>query len=586
MSRLLKFCLVLCCFWSAIPAHALLVSTHCKLLISRVISYSHPKRELKSIANFRVGTLNLTDLHFNETREGIKGPKTDEQMDRLGTTILNSKSDLIVLQEVIEKDALVRLVKENLDYQYDIFFTDTNDGANRAIAYLVKKDLPLQVNLYSNRNHPSYFTAPGARPDPVFSRNFPFLEIRTMEQSSESTPLLTVFGTHYSRIVSGEPQRSIQRAEQIRTSADILKEYEELYPRKPFIVLAGDFNANITRADNFEDLRRVGMVDTAALMGVPVRDRISHVQGKKLDGIMVNSAFVDPAAPNKKLVTRSKVHNYENSRDQTVITVDDQSPHMPSTHFLVTADLQFPAIYKATIEAPATLAAAPQKRTDKVKVSSAAAEPPKPSATEVAKRINEFIETTFLENDVMRLPDGNHPGLSAEAKKSEAELRELLESTWDNDELWSGLDVDSLRLVGELRARSEPKVVTAESAFNKLVKGLDLSEQQKTAVSKVEVPDQVMGDLEALNQRDRERVVSQIFLRIGLNGRTGMWKDWGTDTVLGSERIQLQNIEYRVLFKLHNGRSRIMMIVPENDLKRLPARVREIESSLPQLLMR
>lgn len=547
-------------------------SYRCLRLYQRVIAETHAKRDLKSISTLRVGTLNLTDLHFNMKGDGIKEAKSDEQMQVLGRTVLESKADVIVLQEVIEPDALLRFTSENLNNSYDVLFSNTNDPAGRAIAFLVKKDLPLRVDLFSHKNL-KWQSKFASKPEPVFSRDLPFVELRTLNQKPESTPLLTIFGTHYSMIIKDNLARVEQRGEQIRTTAKIISEYEQSYDRPPFLMLAGDFNANVSNPQTLADIRNVGMQDTAALLNISIRDQISHILGKKLDGIFVNSTFVNPSSNEQNLVTRSKVHNYV-ATDGSQLTVDSPSAKLPSTHFLVTADVKLSPLVKATLD----------PKPAKHPIASAQGSPHKDLApvnphTDAANQLNAFVENTYFQEEVLRLPDTNSTKATSEGRQQESELAKLIEPFRENPEFLSALDVDALKLVLDSNAKIDKSKKSTQDATptQKYIDNLDLPDRDKIALKSLEIPDLVLEDLKQLSEKYRERVYVQSFLKIALNPNGSLWKNWNTNSILGSERLNINGTEYRVLFQRNNQKIKIVFVGPEKDMDLLQSRLNDLQ---------
>lgn len=562
---ILSVALVSLC-WSS-TGYSFVTCTH---ILSKLISKGTFKRNLEEISSLKIATFNVTDLHQTLPSRFTKKGKSAEQLSMLGEIITESDADILVLQEVIEDDTLRKINQEHLNNRYDIFFTDTNDFTKRSIAFLVKKDLPLRIDLFSHSGLSKNSALNGSF-GYVFPRNFPFIELRTEDQKPNSTPLITIFGTHLSKTIESDPERTMRRAEQINSTAELIQQYESHYPKKPYIVMAGDFNDNILDESKFMALKKIGLADSAAMLNLPPEDQTTHILGSKLDGIFVNSAFQD--AKKEPLIIGTSVLKHK--KDGKPIDHTDTTIDLPSTHFLVNTEFSFQPLLKSISSKDKI-----QKIKKTEKLVPAKEQPitdPKSLAEEKAKKINQFAEETLFSGSEVRLPDPSHPGLSSEASLREAELKRILDENIYDPNFWSSLEIDIIQLLSTKNHFSKPQDDQSIPPSHKYIASLDLNDMQKSSLLKINIPDLVMKDIENLSEHDKQRLFKQSLFKISQNPSTGIWNDWGTDQKLGSERIVLSDVEYRVLYHIHEGTPRIVMVVPATEMKKLPSRLNELK---------
>ncbi len=557
------------------------VTPSCDRLLSAFVAPDELKRDLHKTEQLRIGTLNATDLYLEGSLAGLSPAKTPEQLEVLSHTILKANVDLLVLQEVVSPKVIETFIEQHLKDQYDYVFIEGNDSWGRGMAFLIKKDLPLHMNVFSHAREEWMHPVLG-RPTRVFSRDLPLVEFRSVSQSEGDSPLLTVLGAHASSFIAGDPIRTLQREAQVQRTTEILQAYMTKYGRKPPVALAGDFNTSISKLQNFESFRALGMKDAAEISSVPPAHRATHVQGSQIDGILVNSVLNAESAQGP-LVKSSKVHRYQDRFGKTVELDPRRKDLFPSTHFLVTADIKLGPLLALAGETPGSKvlkmpAAIPKPEPRVVPKTATSApklvlvplvgEPKAPGPVDVARRLNQFIEERYFTEDVLRLPD------------SETELGQLVKGMNQNTEFWSALDFDAAMLLNEANSQLTKRTAVSGSSAkprDPFIDQLDLPERDRDVLRSLNISDFARGDIAELSEKDKVRLFEQVFLKLSLNPRAAIWNDWGTDRKLGSLVMSVRNGEYRVIFDKVQDKPRVLLIGPPEKLKELPPRLRELD---------
>ncbi len=195
--------------------------------------------------------------------------------------------------------------QEFLGNQYEEFLIEGNDPRGVDVGLMVRKDLPLEVEVHSHKN-----LTEDKSGDLVFSRDLPAYILR---EKGSKQPLMIIFGTHFKsqRSIEGDSRGFKKRSLQVKAASLIIAEYEKQFPGVP-IVLAGDFNNDFRRAPEFDPLKGMGMVDSFDLAPDTVEKnrrgthfffpRNGNPKISQLDAILLNQA-----AAQKQLVKQAKV---------------------------------------------------------------------------------------------------------------------------------------------------------------------------------------------------------------------------------------------------------------------------------------
>jgi endonuclease/exonuclease/phosphatase family metal-dependent hydrolase len=210
------------------------------------------------------------------------------------------QADIIALGEVGGEESLRNFNRLFLEHNYRPLLIEGNSDRAIDLGFLVKKDLPLNVEVRSNRERYLGFHYPHEKTpsDPQghkFSR-----DVAELHLSTDGKLRAVVFLVHLKSkrdpdlIDAGGARR--RRAE-FDCLVDIVGERSREHPGVDFIV-AGDFNGQVTgpgAEPEFQSLARTDWVDVFDLLGVPREKRSTYFPpdlARKSDGVQLDYAFV------------------------------------------------------------------------------------------------------------------------------------------------------------------------------------------------------------------------------------------------------------------------------------------------------
>ncbi len=345
------------------------------MLMPYKLEKEFPTRNIKDIKTLKVGSYNLYNLYEYQGKlvydyEGHRGrmveeprPKEAFKIKELAQTILSEDPDILVCQEVEKIQALELFNRLHLKGAYRVLLIEGNDPRGIDIAFLVKKDLPFDLKLLSHKNRlakdPLFPKRAATR---IFSRDLPVLEIREKGKTSESLPLLSVFGTHYKskRPRPGDPLGEMLRKVQVEETLKLIEIYKEIYGPKFVYILAGDFNGQARSEAAFEAIQKnKDMGDPFDFIEPKASDleRVTHsyhpkaseedphpvTEYSQIDHILVSSWFLQDKTRMKKIyVYRYK--NEDNSVRPLPKTWDEREKN-PSDHFPIFFDFDFAQLF-------------------------------------------------------------------------------------------------------------------------------------------------------------------------------------------------------------------------------------------------
>lgn len=314
-------------------------------------------RPLRSIQRLKMGSYNVLNLfqkvgdHTRVEGGGMirtSNPVDKEEASRAAQAkaILDEDLDVVSLQEVENIKALEDFARDHLGGKYRAFLIEGNDERGIDVAFLVKKDLPLEIEHRTVKGETWQDPTLGGKTVPLFSRDLPSLVIK-----ADGKPLLVLFGAHMKskRDRPGDPNSNILRRAQAERAAQILKRTEAEFPGVP-ILAAGDFNGDLAHDESLAPLRGAGMSESLALAGVPEADRVTHTyhpnggpaQAHQMDALLISTAW-------KRLVATARVHRYRDAqgRVKPIPKTYAERSKNPSDHFPVVVELNLPALLDA-----------------------------------------------------------------------------------------------------------------------------------------------------------------------------------------------------------------------------------------------
>lgn len=341
-----------------------------KFLVQRDIATV--QRPLDSIQELHIGTYNVENLFMHlghhEPVPGAPGqmqkitPQQDKPVEKIAgvaKAILELNLDIVVLQEVENIEALEALNKNYLNDQYTAILVEGNDPRGIDVAFLVKKDLPLDIENHSYRTETWLDPRLGTKQESrIFSRDLPALVVRARGQAADSKPLFVLFGTHLKSKrpfrdpngVMTDHESNIMRGAQVARTAEIIERYRKEYGADLPIMLAGDFNGAVNQEPEFRALKdQAGLTDAFDVAGnkMTPADRVTHVyfgkrsrpDKKQMDALFVSKDLQD-------LVARGEVYRYKDDqgRPWPMPWKKWQRDRNPSDHWPVKVTLKFRAL--------------------------------------------------------------------------------------------------------------------------------------------------------------------------------------------------------------------------------------------------
>lgn len=311
-------------------------------------------RNFDEIDELRVGTFNVLNLEemkgkfevnpANGKREMVLPPKAKDpkQLEGVADTIRRADSDVLFLQEVESMKSL-RTLTDKLGDRYRPILIEGNDERGIDVAILVKKDLPLDVEVQSYRNRKQGDKL-------VFSRDLPALSLR---RPGEPNPVATFLGTHYkSQRDSGfganvDPGSIGKRTAQAKETTKIYGEIRQADRDGP-VFLLGDFNSSVPTGPEFQPLWNAGFRDAFDQAGVAAKDRVSHSyfprdaapHFQQMDAVVIAEGRA------KNLVKKAEIVPYvdEAGRPLPLPTSYADRETQPSDHRMVSVVIDFKKI--------------------------------------------------------------------------------------------------------------------------------------------------------------------------------------------------------------------------------------------------
>jgi len=338
--------------------HAPLASAQsCRDLVSSLsqsaASVPH-KRTLEEIQSLRIMTFNVLNLFqtsekvrreaLGDSRAYVPRRKPRKAVEGIAHAISEKEPDVVILQEVEDLKALEDPSAEFLGGQYQPLLQPGNDPRGINIGFLIKKDLPFLIE--QERHKEITWKDPvDDKVKPLFSRDLPVLLFRTEENAD---PFLILLGHHAKSQRDQErptdPLSKKWRTAQHEAAMGIVADYQKRFGQDAKIVFAGDFNTNVTDAEELSALKPFFKDSfTVAERTTPPEERITHTFHPRdgptvysqLDSIMVSPSLADK-------VSRALIHRYrsQNGSPKRLPKSLRERFTNPSDHYPVVVDIK------------------------------------------------------------------------------------------------------------------------------------------------------------------------------------------------------------------------------------------------------
>jgi hypothetical protein len=302
-------------------------------------------RQLHEIEDFKLATLNVGgDIPMQE------------QFEQALAVLGDIDADIAVLTEVGSKRDLRGGIEKILGDRWEMIMLRSNDQ-HSDIAFLVKRDLPVDLEVFSNRREKWHNPATNHRHELLFSRDLPILVVRP---AGVEEPLLAVAGVHNRamrdiKVGRGptaqviDPKGTLKRTAEIKAQGKILQGLRRRYGTHLPVISIGDYNQDLLASSSeFDGIKKITMRSTFDLLDhpPPADMRITHVvpleketkQGQ-LDGAFMYYSDQD-------LLVDSWIHRFKDElgNPKPLPTTLKQRAENPTDHFPFVMKLNFKKI--------------------------------------------------------------------------------------------------------------------------------------------------------------------------------------------------------------------------------------------------
>ncbi|MGH1468983.1 MAG: endonuclease/exonuclease/phosphatase family protein [Bdellovibrionales bacterium] len=235
----------------------------CQLLLK--VELSSPKERPLRFMSYNVLNLFLHQGKYvwgengqeKVNQDHMPNQKPEEQTRGVAAAILTTRPDFLILQEVEGRDSLHRFNDEYLGSDYQVFMPPTNDSRGIGVAFLIRKNVDVRVEVGSASEHT--WVNPTGREEKVFSRNFPVFKIF---KPRAKEPSLIIAGVHFKsqRDRKGDPNSYLKRQTEMEHAVQILERMKRKHSNSPIVVM-GDFNASRGDKEVMPIFEKLGFFD-------------------------------------------------------------------------------------------------------------------------------------------------------------------------------------------------------------------------------------------------------------------------------------------------------------------------------------
>lgn len=336
---------------------------------SRALRTTAGLRTLAEIPHLRIMSYNVENFFtpvkpslLAEVGRALRGEKNKPRWKQQGVAdmILEQDPDIVVLQEMGSKAMLDQFNANYLNGKYRTLLIPGNDRRGINIAFLVKADLDLDVELESHKEQMWSDPIEGDEKR-IFSRDFPAILIR---EPGQEQPVLVVFGKHAKskRGRTGDDESFQWRSAQMEAAAQIVQDYQTRFGEHVPIIISGDFNTEIDSGAEMDPLWALNFKDSFDLVDPPLTDeeRVTHTyhprknvnRASQLDAILLSPSLLrgvgaarvvryKDSKGKEKDVPRSRKERDSNPSDHMPIVVDILTKELKqSAHWFLIRDLR------------------------------------------------------------------------------------------------------------------------------------------------------------------------------------------------------------------------------------------------------
>ena len=324
----------------------------CSQAIQGLFHSSPQVRILESIQDFRVGTLNTLFLELEGNAQ-----KPVAKIQGLADAILESKLDVVVLEEVKDEASLKEFNSDFLKGQFEPIFQPGNDPSSHVV-FLVKKDLPFDVTYLSHKAIQKVDPTNG-NITTILSRDLPALVVRAKNpRPGTRDPLFVFIGTHFKskRPRPGDFESRALRKAQVDTAVDVIADIKKKFGPNVPVMLGGDFNGSLHKEAEFASLWSSGavedpfkIVESKTGKTFTAEERTTHTffpQTGGRDANQIDAVLVSPSM--KDSVKDVKVYRYKDAsgKELPLPATYAEREKNPSDHYPLILTLDFQKLIK------------------------------------------------------------------------------------------------------------------------------------------------------------------------------------------------------------------------------------------------
>lgn len=305
-------------------------------------------RDIRDLKIFEWNILNLFERKIPGNTEFSKNvsknepmPKSKEQTDGIARLINREDPDVLILLEVENIEALKQYAEKYHPGKYHELLIEGNDERGIDIAFLVKKDLPFDIEMRSEK-----YLYDNQRDEYAFSRDLPVLLFRETEKPT-SKPLFAVVGTHFKsqRDSQGDPNSTAKRTSQVEASQILFDQLQSEFGKIP-VMIGGDFNNHVPTSPEFEPLKRAGYRDSISLMPNYKGPNYSHYYFSKsgAEFSQLDSVMVSPEIVSNQLMKSAAILEHIDEKGRTIPAprnYNERESGHPSDHLPTSVVIDF-----------------------------------------------------------------------------------------------------------------------------------------------------------------------------------------------------------------------------------------------------
>lgn len=302
--------------------------------------------------------LDLKDAQWKRLSSSIYPNKSLKKVLDISKALQEIDADIVMLIEVGGLESLANLNKLFLSSQYSCYLVEGNSDRNIDVGFLVKKNLPFDIELKSNKNRPINYLYPHEREsiekgysDSQNSSHYFSRDVVELRLSQGETPaFLQILLTHLKSRLDPEridPNGFERRQAELKTLLDIYTESRS--QNKIPTVVAGDFNGNASRIETDEEFKeiytRTDLLDVLEVCQLPQEERATFYQvrnGGRADGRQIDFVFLSEELHPLVKPQSAYVYQYKNHRGETLPPPRslDAKSQLPSDHYPLVFEIE------------------------------------------------------------------------------------------------------------------------------------------------------------------------------------------------------------------------------------------------------